>query len=205
MNEKRKYRSLGSFGKVAAAVAVAWSMWPVAAGAAETYSGTLYIAGMGGHMATVEVKIDPSRPEPISVVNLGRITLNDDPAVSKKAYPIHDVRIDHAKKVLYWSAFVPDGDGVRAGKLSLASGKMLATSSCRRTPSSPWRPCIAARGRPRNKFLPVIMGHQGYIDVIDKASMKLEHRVSLDHPKIPKNYLWAHGVNSPTGRSSRFG
>ena len=200
MNEKKESRSLGSFGKVAAAVAVAWSMWPSAAVAADTYAGTLYIAGMGGHVATVEVKIDPSRPDPISVVNLGRITLNDDPAVSKKAYPVHDVRIDHAKNVLYWSAFVPDGDGVRAGKLDLASGKMLADVKLSKDPKLTQAPMYCGSGQTKDKFLPVIMGYQGSIDVVDKGSMKLEHRVSLDHPKIPKNYVWAHGVNSPNGK-----
>ena len=200
MNEKRESRSPGSFGKVAAAVAVAWSMWPSAAVAADTYGGTLYIAGMGGHVAKVVVKIDPSKAEPISVVNLGRMTLNDDPAVAKKAYPVHDVRIDHAKNVLYWSAFVPDGDGVRAGKLSLASGKMLADVKLSKDPKLTQAPMYCGSGQTKSKFLPVIMGHQGYIDVVDKASMKLEHRVSLDHPKIPKNYVWAHGVNSPDGK-----
>lgn len=200
MNEIRKSRSLGVFGKAAAAVAAACWIWPSAAGAAETYAGTLYIAGMGGHVATVEVKIDPSKAEPISVVNLGRITLNDDPALSKKAYPIHDVRIDHATNVLFWSAFVPDGDGVRAGKLSLASGKMLADVKLSKDPKLTLAPMYCGSGQTKEKFLPVIMGHQGYIDVVDKGSMKLEHRVSLDHPKIPKNYVWAHGVNSPDGK-----
>ena len=200
MNEKKESRSLGSFGKVAAAVAVAWSMWPSAAVAADTYAGTLYIAGMGGHVATVEVKIDPSRPDPISVVNLGRMTLNDDPALAKKAYPIHDVRIDQATKTLFWSAYVPDGDGVRAGKLSLASGKMLSDVKLPKDPKLTLAPMYCGSGQTKDKFLPVIMGYQGSIDVVDKASMKLEHRVSLDHPKIPKNYVFTHGVNSPDGK-----
>lgn len=200
MNEIRKYRSHASFVKVAAAVAAACSIWPVAAGAADTYAGTLYIAGMGGHIAKVDVKIDPSRPEPITVVNLDRIALHGDPAVSKKAYPVHDVRIDHATNVMYWSAFVPDGDGVRAGKLNLASGKMLSDVKLTKDPKLTLAPMYCGSGQTKDKFLPVIMGHQGYIDVLDKGSMKLEHRVSLDHPKIPKNYVWAHGVNSPDGK-----
>ena len=200
MNENRKSRSLVSFENLVAAAVLAGSMWPMAAGAADTHAGTLYIAGMGGHVATVQVKIDPSQPDPITVVSLGRIALNDDPALSKKAYPVHDVRIDHAKNVLYWSAFVPDGDGVRAGKLSLASGKMLADVKLSKDPKLTLAPMYCGSGQTKSKFLPVIMGHQGYIDVIDKESMKLEHRVSLDHPKIPKNYVWAHGVNSPDGK-----
>ncbi len=200
MNVNRKARSLGSFGKVAAAVAVAWSMWPAVAGAADSYAGTLYIAGMGGHIAKVDVKIDPSKADPITVVNLGRLTLNDDPAVSKKAYPVHDVRIDHAKNVMFWSAFVPDGDGVRAGKLDLASGKALSDVKLSKDPKLTMAPMYCGSGQTKDKFMPVIMGYQGYIDIIDKGSMKLERRVFLDNPKIPKNYVWAHGVNSPNGK-----
>ena len=200
MSEKRKFRSHDSFTKVLAAAAVAGLMLPGAAGAADTYAGTVYIAGMGGHVATVELKIDPNRPEPITVMNLGRITLNDDPAVAKKAYPIHDVRIDQATKVLFWSAYVPDGDGVRAGKLSLASGKMLSDVKLPKDPKLTQAPMYCGSGQTKDKFLPVIMGHQGSIDIVDKSSMKLEHRVFLDHPNIPKNYVWAHGVNSPDGK-----
>ena len=200
MKVNAKCASLGSFGKIVAAAAATGLIWPGAVAAADTYAGTLYIAGMGGHVAKVDVKVDPSKSEPITVVNLGRVTLNDDPAASKKAYPVHDVRIDHAKNVMYWSAFVPDGDGVRAGKLSLASGKMLADVKLSKDPKLTLAPMYCGSGQTKSKFLPVIMGHQGYIDVIDKESMKLEHRVSLDHPKIPKNYVWAHGVNSPDGK-----
>lgn len=192
--------STDAFGRIVAAALVGGLMWPGAAAAADTYAGTLYIAGMGGHVAKVEVKVDPSKAEPIAVVNLGRVTLNDDPAASKKAYPVHDVRIDHAKNIMYWSAFVPDGDGVRAGKINLANDKTLADVKLSKDPKLTLAPMYCGSGQTKDKFLPVIMGHQGYIDVVDKGSMKLEHRVSLDHPKLPKNYVWAHGVNSPDGK-----
>src|SRR3989304_4298698 len=107
MNQSRKSRSLVAFENLVAAAVLTGSMWPMVAGAADNYAGTLYIAGMGGHVATVEVKIAPSRPEPITVVNLGRITLNDDPALSKKAYPVDAGRLAHARSALYGAASAP--------------------------------------------------------------------------------------------------
>lgn len=200
MKENRKFRARSSFVKAAATVAVACVLWPGAAGAADTYTGTLYIAGMGGHVSKADVKIDPSKADPISVVSLDRITLNDDPAVAKKAYGIHDVRIDQAKNVLYWSAYIPDGDGVRAGKVNLAGGKMMSDVKLPKDPKLTKAPMYCGSGQTESKFLPVIMGHQGSIDIVDKGTMKLEKRVFLDDPKLPKNYVWAHGVNSPNGK-----
>ncbi len=188
-NRSRLFIALGIAMAGAAAIA-----------AAQSYEGTLYVAGMGGHIAKVQVKIDPSRPDPITIVDLDRIVLNADSAVAKKAYPLHDVRIDHDKKVLYWSAYVPDGDGVRAGKVDLLSEKLLSDVKLPKDAKLTMPPMYCGSGQTKDKYLPVVMGYQGSIDVVDKETMKLERRVLLEHPRIPKNYLWAHGVNAPDGK-----
>jgi hypothetical protein len=198
MNTKRNGIAACAIVKVIGIGAVAWAVVPAAT--AQTYDGTLYIGGMGGHIAKAEVQIDPSRPEPITLVNLTRITLNNDPVIAKKAYPVHNVRIDHAKKVLLWSAIAADGDGVRAGKIDLASGKILSDVKLPKDSKLSMPPMYCDSGQTVDKYLPVVMGYEGSIDVVDKESMKLERRVFLDHPKIPKNYLWAHGVNAPDGK-----
>ncbi|MBI4591108.1 MAG: hypothetical protein HY725_19955 [Candidatus Rokubacteria bacterium] len=170
-------------------------------GAEKVYQGTVYVAGMGGHIAKAEVRIDPSQAEPISVVKLTRIKLHSDAAVAKKAYPTHDVRIDHAKNVMFWSAFVLDGKSMHAGKIDLATGKVVADAKFlkgQRTTAQ--GPMYCGSGQTKDKFLPVMMGYEGFVDVVDKETMKLERRVFFDHPKIPKNYVWAHGVNSPDGK-----
>ncbi len=172
----------------------------MATASAQTYEGTLYVTGMGGHIAKVHVKIDPSRAEPISIVDLDRIVLNNDPAIAKKAYPLHDVRIDHAKKVMYWSAFVADGDSVRAGKIDLLADKIIADVKLPKDPKLTMPPMYCGSGQTKDKYLPVVMGYQGSIDVVDKETMKLERRVPLEHPKISKNYVWAHGVSAPNGK-----
>lgn len=194
--------------KITALVAVlligfvaAWLAGPAALGGAEkVYQGTVYIAGMGGHIAKAEVRIDPTQPEPITLVKLSRIKLNNDPAVAKKAFPFHDVRIDHAKNVMFWSAYVADGDGVHAGKVDLATGRVLSDVKLPKDAKTTMAPMYCGSGQTKDKFLPVMMGYQGFIDVVDKESMKLDRRVFLDHSRIPKNYLWAHGVDSPDGK-----
>lgn len=198
MNAKRKVKSAGTS---ATAVGAGAAICLLAAGAAaETYEGTLYLGGMGGHIAKAVVRVDPGRPDPITIVNLSRIVLNSDPAVAKKVYPVHDVRIDRARNALFWSANVADGDSVRAGKVDLATEKILLDVKLPKDAKLSMPPMYCGSGQTKDKYLPVVMGYQGSIDVVDKESMKLERRVSLDHPKIPKNYLWAHGVNSPDGR-----
>src|SRR5574341_1211810 len=62
----------------------------VSAAANRVYSGTLYIAGMGGHFAKAEVTIDPSNAaQPIKINELGRIVIG-----TKDTHPTHDARID---------------------------------------------------------------------------------------------------------------
>ena len=170
-------------------------------GAEKVYQGTVYVAGMGGHIAKAEVRIDPSQPEPITVVKLSRIKLNSDPAVAKKAYATHDVRIDHARNVMYWSTFMLDGESLHAGKIDLATGKVVADAKFPKDQRTTAQgPMYCASGQTKDKFLPVMMGYEGYVDVVDKETLKLERRVFFDHPKIPKNYVWAHGVTSPDGK-----
>ena len=200
MNTQSRSGSFSPFGAGCGIVLGLCLAGSAATVSAQIYEGTLYVAGMGGHIAKVQVKIDPSRPEPITIVDLDRIVLNNDPAVAKKAYPLHDVRIDHAKNVMYWSAYVADGDGVRAGKVDLLSGKILADVKLPKDAKLTMPPMYCGSGQTSDKYLPVVMGYQGSIDVVDKATMKLERRVLLEHPKIPKNYLWAHGVSAPNGK-----
>lgn len=169
-------------------------------GAEKVYQGTVYIAGMGGHIAKAEVKIDPSQPEPITMVKLSRIKLHSDPAVAKKVYPAHDVRIDHEKNVMFWSAFVSDGEAMHAGKIDLATGKPMVDVKLPKDPRTTMGPMYCGSGQTKEKFLPVMMGYEGFIDVVDKETMKLDRRVFFDHPKIPKNYVWAHGMGSPDGK-----
>ncbi|MBU2560043.1 hypothetical protein KKA03_04020, partial [archaeon] len=73
-----------------------------------TYSGTLYVAGHGGHFAVAKVAIDPSdTTNPITVKKLSKIDLAPL-ETSPSTHKTHDARIDYGTDNLYWSTYMPD-------------------------------------------------------------------------------------------------
>lgn len=183
-----------------------WQTVPTAVAAADkVYEGTLYISSMGGFFVKANVRIDPSKEEPIQVVgDLTRqfLMANQNIDISKKYYATHDARIDQKRNVLFWSAyFLDDRDandkGVRIGKVDLASGKVLADLKLPTDPRQKAPIQYCGSGQTPDKYLVVMMGYEGWVDVVDKDTMKHERRVFLESPEIPKNYVWAHGVSSP--------
>lgn len=160
------------------------------------YEGTIYVAGMGGHFAKADVKIDPSKTDaPIAVNKLSRINLHSDPNTSKKVYATHDPRIDG--NTLYWSTNVNDTGSNHVGKVDLTTGTVAADEKIAIAPDVTKAPIgYCGSGQTKNEYMPVMMGYKGYVDVIEKATMKLKHRVSLVNPDIPASYF-AHGTNTP--------
>jgi hypothetical protein len=79
---------------------------PVASAAGKTYSGIVYVAGMGGHFAKADVTIDPGNVnEPVKVNSLDRVVIGD------KNYATHDARIDvNDRNTMFWSTYVPDAN-----------------------------------------------------------------------------------------------
>ncbi|MDP1759374.1 MAG: hypothetical protein Q8K77_06225, partial [Thermodesulfovibrionales bacterium] len=93
------------------------SKTPSLVAAAKTYSGTLYVAGMGGHFAKADVTIDPNDANnPIKMNNLDRVVIGD-----KVTHAVHDARIDsNNKNILMWSTFKADKGGkLHVGKTDL--------------------------------------------------------------------------------------
>lgn len=177
-----------------------WAGLRTLVSAEESYEGIVYLGGMGGHFAKAEVKIDPAASEPITVLTLSRVPLHGDPAIAKKAYGVHDARIDASRNLLFWSTNVLDGDAAHAGKVDLATGKVIADIKLPKDPRYKSGPIYCASGQTKDKYLIVAMGYEGYVDILDKETMRHERRVFFDHPKIPKNYVWAHGASSPDGK-----
>ena len=65
------------------------------------YAGTLYVAGMGGHFAKVDVNIDPSEKQPIKINAIDRVEIGDS-----STHPTHDPRIDAKdSNTMYWSTY----------------------------------------------------------------------------------------------------
>jgi hypothetical protein len=167
------------------------------AAAAKTYSAMIYVAGMGGHFAAADVTVDPSNAnDPVKINNLDRVVIGD------KSYATHDARIDaNDRNIMFWSTYVPDANKkIHVGKTDLKTGKVLQDVALTPDPKSPTEkpPAYCASGQSKSYYMPVFMGQEGYVDVIDKKSMELKHRVWVSDLGYAKGtYKFTHGVNSP--------
>ncbi len=171
---------------------------PVAVAAGKTYSATVYVAGMGGHFAQADVTIDPANAaDPVKINNLDRVVIGD-----KATHPTHDARIDvNDPNTMFWSTYVLDPQGkMHVGKSDLKTGKVVKdvamTPDPRAAGAKP--PLYCASGQSKKFYLPVFMGTEGYVDVIDKATMELKHRVWVSDLGYQKgSYKFVHGINAP--------
>ena len=170
---------------------------PVAVAAGKTYSGTVYVAGMGGHFAQADVTIDPSNAsEPVKINSLDRVVIGD------KEYATHDPRIDATdRNIMFWSTYVPDKNKkIHVGKTDLKTGKVIQDVALTPDPKAPAEkaPAYCASGQSKNFYMPIFMGQEGYVDVIDKKDMSLKHRVWMSDLGYAKGtYKFTHGINSP--------
>jgi len=161
------------------------------------YTGTLYVAGMGGHIAVVDVGIDPSAAKPISVTSIDRIDLGD-----AASYPTHDPRIDAKdRNTMYWSTYKKDkaaNNQLHVGKVDLATKKVTVDKTLSLPEQSTWAGAnYCGSGQSEKYYLPISMAHEGYIDVIDKKTMDLKERVMISAFHGDKKYKFAHAMNSP--------
>ena len=169
------------------------------ANAAKKYSGTMYVAGMGGHFAVADITIDPSNTKaPITVNNLDMLDIGG------KTHPTHDARIDvNDPNIMFWSTYKTDNrkaDGkLHVGKSNLKTGEVLKDVAFKLPKRVKWSGAnYCASGQSKDYFMPISMANEGYIDVFDKKSLKLKHRVFLDDLNIKAGETtFAHGINSP--------
>ncbi|MBE0446725.1 MAG: hypothetical protein IBX64_01195 [Actinobacteria bacterium] len=158
--------------------------------------GTVYLPGMGGHIAVANVEIDPSNSdEPIKIVGkLDKIHLGN-----KEEWATHDVRVDKEdNNVAYSSSYVKDSNGkIRVAKIDLANLEMTQEELLDVHERLIEQPMYCASGQSKDMFLPVMMGYEGWIDVVNKESLELKHRVFFDDDQITKDYIFAHGVHTP--------
>lgn len=165
----------------------------------ETYKGTGYIAGMGGHFAKAEFSVDPAATAPITISNLDKIDIGDG-----RSHAVHDARIDvNDNSVMYWSTYTLDAGAdnqLHIGKTDLKTGNKTADI----THPSPKGVLndgknYCASGQSKDYFFPISMSKPGYITVVRKSDMKIMHYVFIEgtdaDPKKPYKYM--HGVTSP--------
>lgn len=169
----------------------------IAVAAKGIYSGTIYVAGMGGHFATFDLTVDPNNAEnPLIIKNLDRIVVGQ-----KATHPVHDPRIDISdKNAIFWATNVLDPNGqMHMGKSNAGTGdvmKDMALSPDKRSPATK-PPAYCASGQTEKHYLPVFMGTEGYVDVVDKATLGNKHRLFVsDLGYKPGSYQFVHGTNS---------
>lgn len=166
---------------------------------AETYSGTAYVAGMGGHFAKAAISIDPSATTPITVESLNKIDIG-----TGSTHPVHDARIDaNNKNTMYWSTYKPDhsaGDMLHYGKSDLSTGEVVKDVTAKIPDGTlNTKANYCASGQSKDYYFPISMAKPGYISVIRKSDMKLMHQVYLEgtDADIKTGYKYMHGINSP--------
>lgn len=169
----------------------------VAKTAQKTYSGTAYVAGMGGHYAVADFTIDPNDTEhPIKVNNLDRIVVGDH-----VTHPIHDTRIDvNDRNITFWSTYKLDPDGnLHTGKSDLKTGEVLldvVIPKPARVDNTIANYC--ASGQSRDSYIALSMANEGYIDIRDKKTLALKHRIFMTELGYKSGtYTFIHGTNTP--------
>ena len=171
---------------------------PVATATKKMYSSTFYTGGMGGHFAKADVTIDPSNSEePIKMNSLDKIAIG-----TKETHPTHDPRIDaNNRNILFWSTYALDPDGkMHVGKSDLKTGSVIKDAALIPDKRSPGikPPLYCGSGQTKKYYMPVFMGTEAYVDVIDKETLQLKHRVFIsDLGYKPDAYQMVHGTNSP--------
>jgi len=165
--------------------------------AGKAYTATVYVAGHGGHFAKADVTVDPNNSEnPIKVNSLDMVNIGDT-----TSYKTHDARIDaNDSNTLFWSTYVLDKAGkMHVGKSDLKTGKVIKDVAMDPDPRAPGKtgPIYCASGQSKNNYMPIFMGSEGYIDVLDKKTLDRKHRMFIsDIGYKAGTYQFVHGNNS---------
>jgi hypothetical protein len=168
-----------------------------AAPAGKKYQATVYVAGHGGHFAKADVTIDPANAEqPLKVNSLDKVDIGDT-----SSHKTHDARIDSKDaNVMFWSTYALDKEGkLHVGKSDLKTGNVIKDVAFAPDERAPMKagPAYCASGQSKNAFLPVFMGNEGYVDVLDKATLERKHRVWVSDLGFKAGtYQFVHGTNS---------
>lgn len=170
---------------------------PVVSAAKKIYSGTIYVAGHGGHFAKADVTIDPNNADdPIKISGLDKVDIG-----TTVTHKTHDSRIDATdSNVMFWSTYALDDKGKQhVGKSDLKTGKVIKDVAMDPDPRAPGKvgPLYCASGQSKSDFMPVFMGSEAYVDVYDKKGMERKHRVFIsDLGYKAGTYQFLHGTSS---------
>lgn len=149
-----------------------------------TYTGMIYVAGHGGHIAQGMLTIDPANTANPLSMELGRLTVSEKKfegtgtkSDDTSQYKLHDVRLD-GEGGLYWSTFNTDAaNKVHYGKIDLASGAMVKDVAID-VDARATKPGLQTHGDrgsiycgsalSKTAFMPMTMTNEAYISVIPR-------------------------------------
>lgn len=152
-------------------------------GTTTTYPGTVYVAGHGGHIAVVDITVDPTQAAPITINSLDKIVISSlkfntttGGAVGSSQYKLHDVRKDG--DTIYWSTYNTDANmKAHYGKINIdGSSKVDVAYPVDPRATAPaigvdTMPIYCASGQTAGYFMPITMTNEAYITVIPKATI----------------------------------
>jgi hypothetical protein len=143
-------------------------------------SSTVYVAGHGGHIAKVNLTVQPDvAGEEIKINSLDRIVIDGALkfADGTSQYKLHDVRLDGS--TIYWSTYNTDEnqqvhygsvsiDGTE--KIDIAYDVDIRATAPGTSPDS--MPMYCASGQTSGFFMPITMTSEAYVTVIPKSTIK---------------------------------
>lgn len=196
---KKAARVFMIMGMVTAVAAAGFMLLtPAPVKSAHQYAGTFYVAGMGGHIAALDVTIDPSAKMPIKITKLDRIELGES-----STHPVHDVRIDGND--MYWATYKKDksaNNQLHYGKIDLKTGNVTADKTVALPDTATWAGAnYCGSGQTADSYITISMAKEGYATVVDKKTMEVKEQVQLGSLVPDGNYKFFHGTNHPDGKT----
>lgn len=176
------------------------------------YKGRIFVTGHGGHIADANVVIDPADTKnPIKIPKYALWTgdkLHFIPLGRAATHGLHDVRVDSQNpNILLWSNYRHPDSKLIVGKADAVTGKWVTEKvldmpkevmDFKKTDKVTF---YCGSGQSEKYYFPIFMGYPAFIDVIDKATLELKHRVMLaKDTAFPVNYRFTHGINSPDNK-----
>lgn len=170
------------------------------ADAGKSYTGTVYVAGHGGHFAAANVTVSSSG---MKLNNLDMVSIES----GDTQHIFHDARIDSENSNnMFWTTYKVDkAASKKAGKNiahigmnDLKTGKVVKDMQIVLPDDAKFTGAVyCGSSQSKKNYMPMTMTKKGFIDVFDKKTLKLKHRVYAEDMGFDQNYIFLHGNASP--------
>ena len=162
--------------------------------AGKKFSGTVYVAGHGGHFAVADITASSSG---LKVNKLTNMSIETGDA----QYIFHDARIDSEDNTkIFWSTYKPTKGApvtsAQIGVSDLKTGKVLKDVTMPILAGTSFAGALyCGSGQSKDNYMPMTMTKRGYLDVFDKKTLKHKHRIFVEDidKKLANKYIFLHG------------